>query len=149
MAANYLKAQFAVPHHLVPSYTDISDVSRTRIMKRRWPTVIIVTNTTQSINKTISRLSNLPNIENHRFDPKISPYDMPKLDKFDKIPEKYKNVPFYNMDSRGSESKQNRRKYNFVGSRSHEPKLPQKPGFLSSLLNPFQVSFLSNSMSQG
>ena len=33
MAANYLKHQFAIPHHLVPSYQDIS--RRSGLMKRR------------------------------------------------------------------------------------------------------------------
>ena len=34
MAANYLKNQFSIPHHLVPSYQDIS--RRSGLMKRRW-----------------------------------------------------------------------------------------------------------------
>ena len=33
MAANYLKNQFSIPHHLVPTYQDIS--RRSSLMKRR------------------------------------------------------------------------------------------------------------------
>ena len=41
MAANYLKNQFSIPHHLVPSYQDIS--RRSGLMKRRWvPQVILL-----------------------------------------------------------------------------------------------------------
>ena len=42
MAANYLKNQFAIPHHLVPSYQDIS--RRSGLMKRRWVPQVILFN---------------------------------------------------------------------------------------------------------
>merc|ERR1719225_2274264 len=77
MAANYLKNQFSIPHHLVPSYQDIS--RRSGLMKRR--------------------LDNLPNIENHRFNPEISPYDVPRINEFNKNPEEYKNANIYQMDN--------------------------------------------------
>ena len=42
MAANYLKNQFSIPHHLVPSYQDIS--RRSGLMKRRWVPQVIFLN---------------------------------------------------------------------------------------------------------
>ena len=42
MAANYLKNQFSIPHHLVPSYQDIS--RRSGLMKRRWVPQVILLN---------------------------------------------------------------------------------------------------------
>jgi len=99
-----------VPHHLVPSYQDISQTS---LMKRR-------------------SFSNLPNIENHRFDPDISPYDVPKIDEFKKIPDQYKNVPFYKMDGDNYQNRpiMSRRNGNVPDVRF------TKPSFLSSLLSP-------------
>ena len=47
MAANYLKNQFAIPHHLVPSYQDIS--RRSGLMKRRWVPQVIHFNQNKSV----------------------------------------------------------------------------------------------------
>ena len=107
----------------------------------------------------ISRLGNLPNIENHRFNPEISPYDVPKVEEFQKNPEEYKNANIYRMDNHIGPSTQHsqrtaiqRRKFdvkpparnsNSGYRRSRfppKPKLPRKfdtPGLLSSLLSPF------------
>ena len=43
MAANYLKNQFSIPHHLVPSYQDIS--RRSGLMKRRCLELYFLTKT--------------------------------------------------------------------------------------------------------
>jgi len=138
MAANYLKAQFSIPHHLVPQYQDVSQAS---LMKRR--------------------LSHLPNIENHRFDPDISPYDLPKVEDFKKVPDRYKNAPIYDMKGdRGHSRRNNRRKdvvrdqnirksdsiKNFPREEFKIPRIPNslrqspgsnnRPGFLSTILSP-------------
>ena len=97
------------------------------------------------------RLSHLPNIENHRFDPNISPYDVPKIEDFKKPPEVYKKANIYRMDNSasGSQSRHQRVKLERNEQRKVRPQRrnfqlpnrelpsPQSSGFLSNLLNPF------------
>ena len=110
---------------------------------------------------SIFRLGNLPNIENHRFNPEISPYDVPKIEELQKNPEEYKKANIYRMDNLVAPSSQQRtsasirrRKFDvkpparnsnsgFRRSRlPPKPKLTRKfdtPSLLSSLLSPFNA----------
>ena len=113
------------------------------------------------INDIYFRLSHLPNIENHRFDPDISPYDLPKVEDFKKVPDRYKNAPIYDMKGdRGHSRRNNRRKdvvrdqnirksdsiKNFPREEFKIPRIPNslrqspgsnnRPSFLSTILSP-------------
>jgi len=79
MATSYLKSQFSIPHHLVPNY---EDVRATSLLKRRLST-------------------SSANVENHRFNPDISPYDSINEDvmyKKSRANSEYKNANIYQME---------------------------------------------------
>ena len=97
MATSYLKSQFSIPHHLVPNY---EDVRATSLLKRR--SSFIAREFLTFADVDISRLStSSANVENHRFNPDISPYDSINEDvmyKKSRANSEYKNANIYQME---------------------------------------------------
>lgn len=137
MAASYLKSQFSIPHHLVPHYEDVRPTS---LMKRRLST------------------SNA-NIENHRFNPNISPYDSINEDimyKKSRARTEYKKAKIYEMKKSESRKEANsfqqilnsRKEFqNEIKDEYSNMKVPRKKiignGRLSGPLPPERPSLLS------
>merc|ERR1711953_356129 len=140
MAASYLRSQFSVPHHLVPHY---EEVKPTNLIKRRLSTASV-------------------NMENHRFNPDISPYDAideEMMYKKSRAKNQYKKAQIYQMEKSESRREENsfqqilnkrkeikneiktdlsqrkvpRRKYNMGNPRPPPPPPPEKPGLLSAI----------------
>jgi len=140
MAASYLRSQFSVPHHLVPHYEDVKPTS---LLKRRLSTSSV-------------------NLENHRFNPDISPYDSIEEDmmyKKSRAKNGYKKAQIYQMEKSESRREENsfqqilnkrkeikneienkfiqrkvpRRKYMGHPRPPPPPPAPEKPGLLSTI----------------
>ena len=108
MAASYLRSQFSVPHHLVPNYEDVKPTS---LLKRRFGKVDGGGPGLARLHISISRLSTSSvNLENHRFNPDISPYDSIEDDmmyKKSRAKNEYKKARIYQMEKSESRREEN------------------------------------------